>query len=257
MMTNDTIRKLNELKLFGMASAVDLQLGNPSMHQLSFEERLGLAVDQEITYRDNRRLQRLLKSAKLRERGACMEDIQFRSDRGLDRAEMASLGLCSWIQRGINLIITGATGNGKTWLACALGNQACRHGLSVSFQRVSLMLDELAISHADGTFRKCLDRLAKVDLLIIDDFGINALSPVGRSDLLEVIEQRSGFRSTLITSQLPVDRWHDYLGSNNPTVADAILDRLVTGSTRLVIKGTTSMRAHRNAQRAPEKPLES
>lgn len=249
MMTNDTIRKLNELKLFGMAHAFDEQLSSPSMSHLSFEERLGLVVDQELTFRDNRRLQRLLKAAKLRESAACMEDIEYRADRGLDRSEMASLGLCTWIKRGMNLIITGATGNGKTWLACALGNQACRHGLSVSFQRISLLLEELAISHADGTFRKRLDRLAKVDLLILDDFGINTLNAVGRSDLLEVIEQRTGSRATLVTSQLPVDRWHDYLGSSNPTVADAILDRLVTGAERIVIKGTTSMRANRKSKK--------
>lgn len=249
MMTNDTIRKLNELKLYGMAHAFDEQLSTTAVSHLSFEERFGLLVDHETTFRDNKRLQRLLKAAKLREASACMEDIDYRAERGLDRSEMANLALCTWVRRGLNLIITGATGNGKTWLACAVGNQACRHGLSVSFQRISLLLEELAISHADGSFRKRLDRLAKVDLLILDDFGISTLTPVGRSDLLEVIEQRSGHRSTLITSQLPVDRWHDYLGNNNPTVADAILDRLVTGADRLTLKGNTSMRARRRSNK--------
>ncbi|WP_413460605.1 IS21-like element helper ATPase IstB [Herbaspirillum huttiense] len=249
MMTNETLRKLNELKLFGMAHAVDEQLSSPSVSHLAFEDRLGLIVDQEFTYRDNKRLQRLLKNAKLRETDACVEDIDYRVDRGLDRSEMATLAMCTWIKRGLNLIITGATGNGKTWLACALGNQACRHGLTVSFQRVSLLLEELAISHVDGTFRKTLDRLAKVDLLILDDFGISALNAGGRSDLLEVIEQRTGSHSTLVTSQLPVDRWHDYLGGNNPTIADAILDRLVTGAERVVIKGNKSMRATRKTKK--------
>jgi DNA replication protein DnaC len=210
MLTNDTMRKLNELKLFGMARGFDNQLSSAAAAHLAFEERLGLLVDQEVTYRENRRLKRLLQVAKLRE-SACMEDIDYRAGRGLDRSEMASLGQCNWVRHGINMIITGATGGGKTWLGCALGNQACRQGLTVTFQRLPLLLEELAISHGDGSFCKRLSALAKVDLLILDDFGIAVLNAVGRNDLLEVIEQRTGNRSTLITSQLPVDRWHDYL----------------------------------------------
>jgi DNA replication protein DnaC len=236
MMTQDTIRKLNEMKLFGMARGFEDQLATPQAVHLSFEERIGLLVDQESTYRDNRRLASLLRSAKLRE-NACMEDIDFHAGRGLDRGEIASLALCNWIGHGNNLIITGPTGSGKTWLGCALGNQACRQGLSVSFQRLPLLLEDLAISHGDGSFRKKLAQVAKVDLLILDDFGMAALNAVGRNDLLEVIEQRCGSRSTLITSQLPVDRWHDYLSGGNPTVADAILDRLVSGSHRIALKG--------------------
>ena len=231
MLTNDTMRKLNELKLFGMARGFDNQLSSAAAAHLAFEERLGLLVDQEVTYRENRRLKRLLQVAKLRE-SACMEDIDYRAGRGLDRSEMASLGQCNWVRHGINMIITGATGGGKTWLGCALGNQACRQGLTVTFQRLPLLLEELAISHGDGSFCKRLSALAKVDLLILDDFGIAVLNAVGRNDLLEVIEQRTGNRSTLITSQLPVDRWHDYLSGGNPTMADAILDRLVSGAHR-------------------------
>lgn len=237
MLTNDTLRKLNEMKLYGMARGFEDQLANASATtHLSFEERFGLLTDQEMTFRDNRRLKRLLKDAKLRE-NACVEDIDYRSGRGLDRSAMASLALCNWINHGINVIVTGPTGGGKTWLGCALGNNACRHGLSVSFQRLPLLLEDLAISHGDGSFRKRLNQLAKVDLLILDDFGIAALNAVGRNDLLEVIEQRTGNRSTLITSQLPVDRWHDYLSGGNPTVADAILDRLVSVSHRVELKG--------------------
>ena len=243
MMTQASLSKLHEMKLFGMANAFELQLESPHSSQLSFEERFGLLVDQEHTYRDNRRLQRLLKDAKLRE-AACVEDIDFRAERGLDRAEVASLSLCNWIKQAHNLIATGATGSGKTWIACALANQACRFGMTARFHRLSLLLEELAVSHSDGSYRKRLNQLAKVDLLILDDFGMAALTAVGRNDILEVVDSRCGKSSTLITSQLPVDRWHDYLSGGNPTVADAILDRLISGSHRLEIKGE-SMRKRR------------
>lgn len=236
MITNDTTRKLNEMKLFGMGAAFTEQQGSASAMHLSFEDRFSLLVDQEMTYRDNKRMKRLLQAARLRE-SACVEDIDYRSGRGLNRSDMASLSLCNWIRNGVNMIITGPTGGGKTWLGCALGNQACRQGLTVMFQRLPLLLEDFAVSHGDGSFRKRLMQLAKVDLLILDDFGMAALNAVGRNDLLEVIEQRCGNRSTLITSQLPVDHWHDYLSGGNPTVADAILDRLVSGSHRMVLKG--------------------
>lgn len=196
-----------------------------------------------MTFRENRRLQRLLKDAKFRE-SACVEDINYRPGRGIERSLMASFALCNWIRHGSNLILTGPTGCGKTWLGCALGNQACRQGMTVLFHRLSLLLEDLAISHGDGSFRKRLNQLAKVDLLILDDFGMAALNAIGRNDLLEVIDQRSGRRSTLITSQLPVDHWHEYLSGGNRTMADAILDRLVTGAHRIELKGE-SMRKGR------------
>lgn len=236
MLTHDTLRKLNEMKLFGLARGFEEQMASAAAAHLGFEERFSLLVDQELTYRENRRLKRLLQAAKLRE-AACMEDIDYRPGRGLDRSEMASLTLCNWIRHGINMIVTGPTGGGKTWLGCALGNQACRQGLTVTFQRLPLLLEELAVSHGDGSFRKRLNQLAKVDLLVLDDLGMAALNAIGRNDLLEVIEQRSGQRSTLITSQLPVDCWHDYLSGGNPTMADAILDRLVSGAHRIELKG--------------------
>ena len=216
MLTQITLRKLNEMKLFGMAAGFENQLANSVGNQLSFEERFALLVDQEFTYRDNRRLKRLLQGAKLRE-NACVEDIDYRPGRNLDRSLVASLSLCNWIRHGMNLVITGPTGSGKTWLQCAFGNQACRQGMTVNFQRLPLLLEDLAISHGDGSFRKRLDQLAKVDLLLLDDFGMGVLNAIGRNDLLEVIEQRNGNRSTLITSQLPVDRWHDYLSGGNST----------------------------------------
>lgn len=243
MMTNETLRKLHAMKLFGMAKGFEEQLASTIAGPLSFEERLGLLVDQEFTWRESRRLQRLLKAATLRE-NACLEDFDYRVGRGIERSEIASLALCNWVGHGHNIIVTGPTGSGKTWLACALGTQVCRQGLSVSFLRLPLLLEDLAVSHGDGSFRKRLAHLSKVDLLILDDFGMAAMNAGGRNDLLEVIESRCGSRSTLITSQLPVDRWHDYLSGGNPTVADAILDRLVSGSHRLELKGE-SMRKQR------------
>lgn len=236
MMTNDTLRKLNELKLFGMAHAFSQQIESAATGHLSFEERVGLMVDHEATYRDDKRLRRLLANAKLRE-PACMEDIDYTAKRGLDRAMMSSLALCNWIRHGVNVIVTGATGLGKTWIACALGNQACRHGLTVKFERVPLLLEELAIAHPDGSFRKRIAAIGKLDLLILDDLGINTLTAERRADLLEVIESRSGTRATVVTSQLPVKRWHDYLSDGNPTVADAIMDRVVSDAHRIDLVG--------------------
>jgi DNA replication protein DnaC len=246
MMTQETIRKLNEMKLFGMADAFQDQISSTSALHLSFEERFAILVDQELTNRDNRRLQRLLKAAKFK-MNACIEDIDYNSqDRKLDRSEIATLALCDWITRGLNLIITGRTGSGKTWIACALGNQACRKGYSVLFKRLPLLLEELGISHGDGTYLKRLNQLASVDLLILDDFGISPLKAVTRNDLLELIEQRNGNKSTIMTSQMPVAKWHDYLSGGNPTVADAILDRIVSGSFRIAIDAKETMRVHSN-----------
>lgn len=236
MLLQETFRKLHEMKLLGIAQGLQEQLQNPTSQDLAFEERIGLLVDHEHTHREARRLKRLLAKAKLRE-NACLENIDYRTARSLDKGLIASLALGTWIEQGSNLIITGPAGGGKTWIACALGNQMCRQGKSVIFQRLSLLLEEFGISHADGTFRQRLAQLAKVDLLILDDLGISTLSPINRSDLLEVIEQRTGRGATLITSQMPVEKWHDYLSGGNPTVADAILDRLVSGSYRIDIKG--------------------
>lgn len=219
-----------------MIKGFEDQLSSALAQGLSFEERFGMLVDQEQTFRENQRLKRLLKTAKLKA-NACVEDIDYSHNRGLDRAQMASLNSSDWISRGFNLILTGPTGCGKTWIACALGNQACRHGLSVLFQRVPLMLEELQLGHADGSFRKRLMALAKVDLLILDDFGAATLNAQSRGDLLEVIDSRSGGKATAITSQIHVELLHDYLSGGNPTIADAILDRLVSGALRINLKG--------------------
>lgn len=247
MMKQDTLNKLQQMKLTGMSAGFSEQQMSTNALHLSFEERFGMLVDQELTFRENNRLKRLLQTAKLRE-SACVEDIDYRSGRGLDRSEMASLTLCNWIKQGLNLVLTGPAGAGKTWLACAFGNQACRNGLSVVFQRLPLLLEDLALSHADGSFHKRLIQLAKVDLLILDDFGIAAMHASSRNDLLEVIDQRSGRRSTLMTSQLPMEHWHEYLSGGNSTVADAILDRLLSGSQRINLQGE-SMRKQRSKQK--------
>ena len=236
MLIQQTLTKLHSLKLSGMAQGFEEQLSNAAAHSLAFEDRFAMLVDHEATHRENQRLRRLLKTAKLKV-AACVEDIDYRHNRGLDKSMMASLLTCQWIERGLNMILTGPTGCGKTWLACAFGNQACRIGKTVLFHRLPLLLDDLQIGHADGSFHRRLALLAKADLLVLDDFGLAAVNAQGRTDLLEVVDARSGGRSTIITSQLPVDKWHDYLGSANPTVADAILDRLTSGAVRLPMRG--------------------
>ena len=234
MLNQHTLEKLRALRLTGMCQAFEQQLAQPAAQELAFEERFGLLIDHEILYRDNRRLARLLKSAKLR-LNACVEDIDYRHPRGIDRSFMSSLTSCQWIQRHQNLCLTGPTGTGKTWLACALGNQACRQGLSVRYLRVPRLFEMLRIAHADGTYPRLMNQLAKVDLIILDDWGIQKIAATQRNDLMEVIEDRHGLRSTLIASQLPIEHWHDYIGE--ATLADAILDRLLHNAHRLPLKG--------------------
>ena len=235
MMTHQTLTQLRGLRLDGMARAFEEQLTQPAATGLAFEERFGLLVDRELAWRDTRRLERLLKQAKLKYGDACIENLDTRSARGLDPRQIASLAGADWIRAGHNLLITGATGLGKSWLACAFGQAACRQGCSVFYARFGRLLEELRIAHGDGTFGRRLQQLAKTDLLILDDF---ALAPIGqpqRTDLLEVLDDRTSGKATLITSQLPVEHWYTYL--NDPTLADAILDRVVHSSHRLVLNG--------------------
>jgi DNA replication protein DnaC len=234
MLIEPTLDSLNRLKLHGMATALSEQLTQSSTHGLSFEERLGLLVDRELTYRDNRRLTRLLQLAQLKQR-ACVEDIDLRSRRGLDRAQLASLASCDWVRSTHNLIVHGPTGSGKTFLACALAHQACRQGLSALYLRAPRLFEELNLCHADGSFTKRLATLAKVSLIVIDDFAIAPIGPRERSDLLEVLDDRVGTRSTIITSQLPIEHWHDYIA--DPTLADAILDRLLHSAHKIHLEG--------------------
>ena len=234
MMTQHTITTLKNLKLDGMARAFEEQLQQPIVTSLSFEERFGMLVDREFTHRDSRRIERLLKNAKLKV-SACIEDIDYRPGRGLDKRLIASLASCDWLRSAQNLIATGPTGVGKTWLACALGHQACRQGFSVLYARVPRFFEELRIAHGDGSFSRKLATLAKTDLLLLDDWGLTPLSQSERNDLLEVLDDRVNTRSTLITSQLPVEHWYEYL--NDPTLADAILDRVLHQSHKLQLQG--------------------
>lgn len=235
MMTHHTLTQLHALKLDGMARAFEEQLTITASDSLPFEERFGLLVDREMTWRDSKRLERLLKVARLKNVSACMEDIDYRASRSLDRRLLASLASCDWIRNVQNVILTGKTGCGKTWLACALGNQACRQGFSVQYLRMPRLIEELRVAHGDGSFSRRLAQLAKTDVVILDDWGLTALDQAARSDLLEMLDDRVGSRSTIVTSQLPVKNWHDYLA--DPTLADAILDRLVHQAHKLDLKG--------------------
>lgn len=242
MLNQHTLEKLHSLRLTGMAEAFEQQMAQPAAGELAFEERLGLIVDQEILYRENRRLTRLLKAARLRV-NACVEDIDYRHPRGLDRAYMSTLVSCHWVQRQQNLCITGPTGSGKTWLSCALGNQACRQGLSVRYFRLPRLFEQIRIAHGDGSYPRLMNQLARTDLLILDDWAIQKMVAAQRNDLMEIIEERHGLKSTLIASQLPVDHWHDYIGE--ATLADAILDRLLHNAHRLPLKGDSMRKRQR------------
>lgn len=234
MLIQQTIDQLHQLRLTGMIEALQQQIEQPDTHNLAFEQRLALLVERETLYRDNRRLARLLRDARLR-LPACIEDLDYRHPRGLDRPGMASLAGCHWVRQGHNLCITGPTGSGKTWIACALGNQACRQGLSVRYLRLPRLFEQLRIAHGDGSWPRLMKQLARTQLLILDDWGLMAPTATQRQDLMEVIEERHGQHATLITSQLPVEHWHDYLG--DATLADAILDRLLHGAHRIQLHG--------------------
>ena len=248
MLNQPTFDSLNRLKLFGMAAALAEQATQSTAHGLAFEERFGLLVEREVVYRENRRLTRLLQLATLKER-ACLEDLDFRSRRGLERSQLASLSSCDWIRAGQNLVIHGATGCGKTFLACAFAHQACRQGLSAVYLRAPRLFEELGLCHADGSFRKRLAAIAKVDLVVIDDFAISPLGPRERNDLLELLDDRVGGRSTLITSQLPLDHWHDYIG--DPTLADAILDRLLHHAHKIHLEGESMRKRSGGSEQKP------
>jgi DNA replication protein DnaC len=233
VLIQQTIEKLFSLNLRTMAAALqeDLAQGDAS---LSFEDRLGLLVDREHGAREQKRCNARLRTAKLRQ-SACVEDIDYRTKRNLDRQVVQDLITCRWIRAGRNVVITGPAGVGKSWLACALGNQACREGLTTLNQRVSRLAEELSIARADGSFIKHLEKLAKVDLLILDDWALSDLDRRSYNDLLEVLDDRVGRKSTLVTSQLPTKLWHDKVG--NPTVADALLDRILPKAVQIDLKG--------------------
>jgi len=235
MTRQHVIQQLHNLRLTGMADALNAQLDQPNTYEeLSFMERLGLLVNSESTARDNRKIARLLKQARLR-LNAQPADIDYRARRGLHKDTMAQLLQLDWIRHRKNLLIEGPTGTGKTFLACALGQTACEHGISVRYFRASRLFETLTLAHGDGSFGKLLMQLAKTELLIIDDWGLDVLTQQQRNDLLEVIEDRHGSGATLVTSQLPITHWHEAVG--DPTLADAILDRVLHGATKIQMKG--------------------
>jgi DNA replication protein DnaC len=234
MLTHPTSEKLHSLRLLGMVKALDEQRRMPEIQDLSFEERLGLLVDREVTERDNRRLSSRLRKAKLRLEAA-VEDIAYRPARGLDKSLMLALSSCRWIDEHLNILITGKTGVGKSYIACALAQKACREGHSALYFRLPRLLQELALARADGRYGKLLATLAKTDVVVLDDFGLGPLTDEQRRDLLEMFDDRHGNRSTIVTSQLPVKNWHEALG--DPTLADAILDRLVHNAHRIPLEG--------------------
>ena len=242
MLIHPTLDKLRTLKYTGMAAAFTEHKTLPDIDTLSFEERFGLLVDRELTERDNRRRSNRLRRARLKHQ-ATIEDIDYRHPRGLDKALMQSLASCQGVRDHLNILITGPTGVGKTWLACALAHRACRQGHTALYLRLPRLLQDLALAKGDGRYPKLINTLAKTQLLILDDWGLVPLATEQRRDLLEILEDRHGRSATLATSQLPINKWHDLIG--DPTLADAILDRLVHNAYKLQLKGE-SMRKQKN-----------
>lgn len=240
MLNERTLDQLRGLRLDGMVHALADQASSAAAAALAFDERLAMLVQREIDWRDGKRLARLLKAAKLKVNSACIEDIDWRGSRGLDRNLVTALAGGDWLRHGHNVLITGATGVGKTWLACALAQQAARSGFTVLYVRAPRLLEELRVAHGDGSFGRRLAQLARIDLLAIDDLAIAPITAAERNDLLELLDDRVGTRATLITSQLPVTAWHEWL--NDPTLADAILDRIVHAAHKIALKGE-SMRS--------------
>jgi len=235
MLYQQTLAQLHALKLQGMVAALQRQAEQPGSSDMPFEERLALLVQCEIDSRHARRCTRLLQQAKLKYPQAAIEDFDGRAGRGLDRARFMSLALSDWIGSGGTVVITGATGCGKTWLACALAQYACRQGRAARYLRVPRLAEELRTLKAAGTYAKWLAQLAKAEVLVLDDWGLVGLDDMTRQALMEVIDDRAGSRATIITSQLPVEHWHAWIG--DAAMADAMLDRLLARSQRITLKG--------------------
>jgi DNA replication protein DnaC len=250
MLMNQTIDKLNHMKLFGFIKGLDEQKANPEVSALSFEERISLLIDREMAERENRQLIRLLKEARLKI-PATLEDLDYNASRGLDRATVAGLSSFDWLEQHHNIVICGATGTGKTYLSCAFGNGACRKGYRTFYLRLPKLFEELKMARVDGSYMRFMARIGRARLLILDDLGLSVLTDTESKDLLEVIEECSGKCAIIVAGQLPIENWHQALG--NPTVADAILDRLVHNSYKFNLKGG-SMRRISMQKQGPNRP---
>ena len=252
MLNEQTLEKLYAMKLNGMADAFKDQLQQPNMNDLPFEDRFALLVDLQWTWKDDRRMKRLLKNAKLKI-NACVEDIDYKTPRGLDKSVILRLATGEWIKNTQNIIITGPTGVGKTYLACALANRACRSGYSAFYIRIPRLFQELTIARGDGSYPKLMKKLAKAKVLALDDLGLAPMTVPERRDLLEVIEDRHGLSSTIVATQLPLESWHDNI--RDPTIADAILDRLIHNAHKINLKGESmrKLRSHLTNKNNSEK----
>ena len=247
MLTEPTNEKLKAMRLDALAATWSEQAGKPDVHKLAFDERFGMLVDAEWLHRENKRLATALREAKLRLASACIENIDYPASRELDHAQIRQLASCRWIVEHQNVLVTGATGTGKTYVACALAQQACRKGHRALYRRAARLFSELALARADGTYARLLAKIARADVLVIDDFAMTPITDSERRDLFEVLDDRHGTRSTIISSQVPPKRFHDYI--NESTHADAICDRLIHGAHRLVLKGPS----RRDPKEAAEK----
>ena len=236
MMYHPTLDKLKQLRLTGMMRALQEQEGVPDIRTMPFEERFGLIVDRELTERDNRRMQTRLRTAKFKQ-NAALEDIDFKAARGLDRSLIMKLAGCEWVSEHLNVLITGATGLGKTFLSCALAHKACREGYSSYYVKLTRLFQDLDMGRADGRYAKMMRQFAKADVMIMDEWGLAVLTDQNRRDLLEILDDRYNMRATIITSQLPISSWHEAIG--DPTLADAILDRVVHNAYKINLSGKT------------------
>ena len=253
MLEHNTLDQLRALKLHGFADALEEQMRQPNIHAMSFEERLALLVDREVNVRNERKQTRLLQNAQLKFPRAAIEDFDNRAGRGIERKAFMSLALSDWITQGDTILLSGPTGVGKSWLACALAQYACRRGHSALYLRVPRLAEQLRALHGSGSFGKWLVQLAKTEVLILDDWGVASLDPNTRSDLLEIIDDRAAHKATVITTQLPVEHWHGWIG--DATIADAILDRVLQRVHRVELSGESLRKpaASTNAKKTPAK----